>query len=170
MVQGLAALAAISAVSYGFVTAGFRGALTGLVAAIGIGSAIAIAVGERGTGVFDVHSRLGFAQRTGGFLGALFCAAGAYRGGWSYGWLWGIGGYALGIACAVVVAGIAGLRRRYTSEAAQEAALESLVQSYGAAIEAAASSGSIVIDQDQLPAPKENIKSALLFALHITGQ
>lgn len=41
-----------------------------------------------------------------------------------------------------------------------------LVRAYGAALEAAAATKSIVVDQDRLPAPKDKIKTALLVALH----
>jgi len=45
---------------------------------------------------------------------------------------------------------------------------ESLVRSYGAALEAAATSKALVVDADRLPAPKDKIKAALLVTLHTT--
>ena len=49
--QGLAAIAALLAIGYGFRVAGVLGALTGLVAVLGVGSGLAIATAESGTGV-----------------------------------------------------------------------------------------------------------------------
>jgi hypothetical protein len=43
-----------------------------------------------------------------------------------------------------------------------------LVHAYGAALEATAATNSIVVDQKHLPAPKDQIKAALLVALHTT--
>lgn len=42
------------------------------------------------------------------------------------------------------------------------------MQSYGAALEAAAATKATVVDADRLPAPKDKIKAALLVALHAT--
>ena len=88
--QGLAAIAVLLATGYGFGMAGVLGGLTGLVAAIGVGSGLAIATAESGTGVAasgDVRT----AQRIGGFLAAGACLVGAVWGGWTVGWLWGLG-------------------------------------------------------------------------------
>ena len=49
--QGLAAIVVLLATGYGFGMAGVLGGLTGLVAAIGVGSGLAIATAESGTGV-----------------------------------------------------------------------------------------------------------------------
>jgi hypothetical protein len=48
------------------------------------------------------------------------------------------------------------------------AEVESLIQTYGAALEAAAATNAVVVDSNRLPAPKEKIKSALLVALQAT--
>lgn len=40
---------------------------------------------------------------------------------------------------------------------------------YGAALEAAAAAGSIVADVSRLPAPKDQVKNAILYALRITS-
>ena len=44
--QGLAVIAALLAIGYGFGMAGVLGSLTGLVAALGVGSGLAIAIAE----------------------------------------------------------------------------------------------------------------------------
>jgi hypothetical protein len=46
--------------------------------------------------------------------------------------------------------------------------VESLIQTYGPALEAAAATNAVVVDSNRLPAPKEEIKSALLVVLQAT--
>ncbi len=98
----LTALAALVAAGYGFVTAGIFGALTGLVAVVGVGSGLAISVGEISTGVAPTKTGLGHWQRRGGILAAFLCGVAAYYGGWTLGWVWGIGGYAAGVILALL--------------------------------------------------------------------
>jgi hypothetical protein len=100
--QALAVIAALIAIGYGFAAAGVLGALTGLVAAVGIGSALAIAGAERGTGV-ALAGATRSAQRIGGILAAIGCLIGAYYGGWRFGWAWAIVGYVAGVASALLV-------------------------------------------------------------------
>ena len=100
--QGLAALAALLAIGYGFGVAGVLGALTGLVAVLGVGSGLAIATAESGTGV-AASGGVRAAQRIGGFLAAGACLAGAVWGGWTVGWLWGLGGYIAGAVAGLAI-------------------------------------------------------------------
>ena len=87
--QGLAVIAALLAIGYGFGMAGVLGSLTGLVAALGVGSGLAIAIAESATGVAASGGVRG-AQRISGFLAAGACLTGAVWGGWTVGWLWGL--------------------------------------------------------------------------------
>lgn len=48
------------------------------------------------------------------------------------------------------------------------AEVKSLIQTYGAALEAAAATNAVVVDSNRVPAPKEKIKSALLVVLQAT--
>ena len=64
--QGLAVIAALLATGYGFGMAGVLGSLTGLVAALGVGSGLAIAIAESGAGV-AASGGVRAAQRIGGF-------------------------------------------------------------------------------------------------------
>jgi hypothetical protein len=47
--------------------------------------------------------------------------------------------------------------------------VERIVNDYGAALEAAAATGSIVVDVSRLPAPKDHVKSAIFYALRLTS-
>ena len=107
--QGFAAIAALLATGYGLGMAGVLGGLTGLVAVLGVGSGLAIATAESGTGV-AVSGGVRAAQRIGGFLAAGACLTGAIWGGWTVGWLWGLGGYIAGAAVGVVLGFV--MRRR----------------------------------------------------------
>ena len=109
--QALAALIGLVIVGVGFAYGGWRGALTGLVASIGVGSGLAILKAESGTGV-DAHGTTErTAQRIGGLVAALGCLGGAWYGGWRSGWLWGLAGYLLGAAVSVAVGSILERRR-----------------------------------------------------------
>ena len=100
--QGLAAIAALLAAGYGFGVAGVLGGLTGLVAVLGVGSGLAIATAESGTGV-AASGGVRSAQRIGGFLAAGACLTGAVWGGWTVGGLWGLGGYIAGAAAGAML-------------------------------------------------------------------
>ena len=109
--QGLAAIAALLAIGYGFGMAGVLGALTGLVAVLGVGSGLAIATAESGTSVAasgDVRT----AQRIGGFLAAGACLVGAVWGSWTVGSLWGLGGYIAGAVAGLAIGFVMRLRNR----------------------------------------------------------
>jgi hypothetical protein len=103
--EGVAVIAALIAAGYGFAVAGIVGAFTGLVAAVGVGSGLAIAGAESGTGLAKGGAVRGV-QRFGGIVAAIGCLGASYYGGWRLGWLWGIGGYATGVAGAVLVGSI----------------------------------------------------------------
>ena len=117
--QGLAAIAVLLATGYGFGMAGVLGGLTGLVAAIGVGSGLAIATAESGTGV-PASGDVRTAQRIGGFLAAGACLVGAVWGGWTVGWLWGLGGYIAGTAASVVLGFVMRRVRQEPRRAASE--------------------------------------------------
>lgn len=90
------------AVGYGFAVGGVTGALTGLVAAVGTGSGLAIALAEGGTGV-AARGLMRSGQRAGGLLAATGCILAVYFGGWTWGWAWGIAGYAGGTVMALAL-------------------------------------------------------------------
>ena len=99
--QGLAVVVTLLAMGAGFAAHGLVGTLTGIVAAVGTGSGLAIAAAERGTGVTAAGPvRIG--QRLGGLISAAGCLAGAFYGGWGLGWLWGGVGYAAGMVASLV--------------------------------------------------------------------
>ena len=100
---GLVAIAVLVMSGYGFAAGGVLGALTGLIAAGGAGSGLAIAVGAKDTGTTPVTSRVGAVQRGGGVLTALLTAGLAYMGGWKWGWLWAAAGYAAGMLVTLAV-------------------------------------------------------------------
>ena len=70
--QRLAVFAALLASGYGFAAGGVLGPFTGLVAAVGVGSGLAIARAEPGTDVASVGATR-HAQRIGGILAAIGC-------------------------------------------------------------------------------------------------
>jgi len=91
---------------FGFYAAGWRGALTGLVATLAIGSGVLIASGMQGTDV-ETEGPIRTAQRVGGLFCAILGLVGAVWGGWPYGWLGALIGYAAGVAIAFVAKSIA---------------------------------------------------------------
>ena len=146
-IQGLAAIAALLATGYGFGMAGVLGGLTGLVAVLGVGSGLAIATAESGTGV-TASGGVRAAQRIGGFLAAGVCLTGAVWGGWTVGWLWGLGGYIAGAAAGVVLSfvglavGIVIPRKKLLLEAAIQLVLNAtLRRDHGAALAEIATAG-----------------------------
>ena len=100
--HGLAVLAGLFLMGFGFSRGGWLGAFTGFVSAVGIGSGLAIARGEDGTEVAEANSNMGRSQRVGGIVAAAFCLAGSWYGGWDRGWLWGVGGYLAGMLSTVI--------------------------------------------------------------------
>ena len=100
--QGLVIIVGLLAIGYGYGMAGVLGSLSGLVAVIGVGSGLAIAASKSGTGV-AASGGMRTVQRIGGFLAAGACLAGTVWGGWTAGWLWGLGGYIAGSASGVAI-------------------------------------------------------------------
>ena len=89
-------------VGMGYAAGGLRGALTGFVAALGVGSGLQIARAAPDTGVSSPPSTL-LAQRIGGAIAACLTLAAAVYGGWRMGWAWGLGGYAVGMLAATAL-------------------------------------------------------------------
>jgi len=107
----LIALVTTATAGYGFADSGFFGALTGLVAALGIGSGFQMfATGTMGNE--PLEQPLPMSQRFGGLLTAIAGAIGAYYGGWRMGWLYALGGYLVGMAATLVLSLPAILRAR----------------------------------------------------------
>ncbi len=100
--HSITVVAALLVIGYGFAAGGFLGSLTGLVAAIGVGSGVAIARDEAST-MLSTITLVRIAQRIGGLFSAMGCVIGAYHGGWQFGWGWGIGGYLFGGAAALLL-------------------------------------------------------------------
>ena len=117
--QRLAVFAALLAGGYGFAAGGVLGALTGLVAAFGIGSGLAIARAEAGTDVAS-EGATRHAQRIGGILAAIGCLIGAYYGGWRFGWAWAIAGYAGGVAVSFLLRFLMGRPGQFSPRRAGE--------------------------------------------------
>ena len=109
--QGLAVIAALILSGVGYARGGILGLLTGFVLAVGGGSGLAIAFAEQGTDVSEANVRMRRAQRLGGLVAALGCGLGAYYGGWPRGWLWGLGGYIVGIVAALIIGAATGALR-----------------------------------------------------------
>lgn len=101
--QRIGVIATLMAIGAGFSAGGLLGVLTAAVAAIGTFSGLAILLAESGTGV-DSDPSVRRIQQIGGLLSAAGCVAGAFYGGWQYGWLWALGGYATGVALMLVIA------------------------------------------------------------------
>ena len=106
----LAAFLMLPFTIYGYVQAGFSGALTGFVAVVAVGSGVAIAAAEPGTGV-EHSGSVATSQRLGGSLAAIAALAGCYFGGWVFGWAGGVVGYVLGIVGALCLAFVSGAGR-----------------------------------------------------------
>jgi hypothetical protein len=102
-VNTLPLLAGLTLIGYGFASGGMLGALTGFVAALGIGSGLAI-LSDQKDAELSADETTKTSQRIGGILAALLCGVGAFYGGWRYGWAWGLGGYIIGALSTVVIA------------------------------------------------------------------
>jgi hypothetical protein len=113
--QTLIGIFAIALAVIGFRSAGVLGAITGLVAAIGVGSGLAIMVQARGTDL-DARPSVRRGQRLGGAIAAVACGVGVYYGGWRWGWTWGLLGYVTGTLAALVL-GVTGAARQGLAQA-----------------------------------------------------
>jgi O-antigen/teichoic acid export membrane protein len=100
--NSLIALTSLVLIGYGFASGGILGAMTGFVAAVGIGSGLVIVSNHRDAELsIEKHTRI--SQRIGGVFSALLCAVGVYHGNWRWGWLWGLGGYTIGALLTVII-------------------------------------------------------------------
>jgi hypothetical protein len=104
--QSLGGLLLLPLGIYGFVTEGIPGALTAIVMVLGIGSGVAIAFAESGTGV-NVATRMEVFQRLGGAIAAAGVLAGGIYGGWRLGWAWAGGAYLVAVIVSFGAAALA---------------------------------------------------------------
>jgi hypothetical protein len=94
--QPIIGLISLALAAYGFTQDGVLGVLTGLIAGFGIASGLWILAATRfSDGSKSPSERT--AQRIGGLISAVACAAGIYFGGWALGSVFGMAGYAAGI-------------------------------------------------------------------------
>ena len=107
--QPIVGLVSLALAFYGFTQAGVLGILTGLIAGFGVGSGLSILAALKFTEVSTSPSERA-AQRLGGLVSAVGCAAGVYYGGWTLGSLLGMIGYATGMVVALLLGVIAARR------------------------------------------------------------
>ena len=107
--QPIIGLISLALAAYGFTQDGVLGILTGLIAGFGIGSGLAILAARNFTEVSTSPSERA-AQRLGGLISAIACAAGVYFGGWALGSVLGMAGYAAGMLATVLLASFASRR------------------------------------------------------------
>jgi len=120
-VQPIIGLVSLALAVYGFTQAGVLGVLTGVIAGFGVGSGLSI-LGARDFTEVSTSPSVRAAQRLGGLISAVACAAGVYAGGWALGSLLGMAGYACGMVATVVLASVAS--RRAVSRTVASTALE----------------------------------------------
>ena len=101
--QAIIGLISLALAAYGFTQAGVLGILTGAIAGFGVGSGLAILAATRFAELSTSPSERA-AQRLGGLISAVACAAGVYYGGWALGSLVGMAGYASGMVATVLLA------------------------------------------------------------------
>ena len=101
--QAIIGLISFALAAYGFTQDGVLGVLTGVIAGFGIGSGLAILAASKFSEVSATPSER-TAQRLGGLISAIACAAGVYYGGWALGSVLGMAGYASGMVATVVIA------------------------------------------------------------------
>ena len=107
--QPIIGLISLALAAYGFTQDGVLGVLTGLIAGFGVASGLWILAATK---VSDEPSSPAErnAQRLGGLISAIACAAGIYFGGWTLGSVFGMAGYALGILATFLLEEIASRR------------------------------------------------------------
>jgi len=103
--QPIIGLISLALAAYGFTQDGVLGVLTGLIAGFGIGSGLSILATTKFSEVSSSPSER-LAQRIGGLISAVACAAGVYFGGWTLGSVLGMAGYAAGIVASFILAAI----------------------------------------------------------------
>lgn len=91
--QAIIGLISLALAAYGFTQDGVLGILTGAIAGFGVGSGLAaLAFTRKADAPFERT-----AQRIGGLISAIACAAGVYYGGWTLGSVLGMAGYLTGM-------------------------------------------------------------------------
>jgi hypothetical protein len=118
--QAIVGLVSLALAVYGFTHAGVLGMLTGVIAGFGVGSGLSILAALKFTDVSITPSERA-AQRLGGLVSAVACAAGVYYGGWTLGSVLGLVGYAAGMLTTLLLGAIASKRgsKRPTAVSAQ---------------------------------------------------
>ena len=101
--QAIIGIISLALAAYGFTQAGVLGILTGAIAGFGVGSGLSI-LATKDFAEVSTSGRERAAQRLGGLISAIACAAGVFYGGWSFGSLLGMAGYALGIIATLLLA------------------------------------------------------------------
>lgn len=170
----LGGLAVPIAIIIGLAKGGLLGALTALVVTMGVVGGIAILRGEEGIGLDEAAQGRG-AQRFGGLVATIGCAAGGVAGGWKWGWLWALCAYGLGMVVAAGIGWLGGRRRSATELAAgggpRAETSDDLVTRYATLLEG--DSAALVRSESSLPASKGAIKDALIrgaVAFHKEGK
>lgn len=109
--QKFAGFITMIAAGYGFVVGGFLGALTGFVVTVAVASGLVIARGGSDSTVEVENQKMRRAQRLGGVTVALCASAGAYIGGWRFGWAGALVGSAMGLVAMLMFALLSGVFR-----------------------------------------------------------
>ncbi len=102
--QAIIGLISLALAAYGFTQAGVLGILTGAVAGFGVGSGLSILAAKHLAQASPRSTRENLAQRLGGLISALACVAGVLYGGWSFGSVLGMAGYAVGMLATPLLA------------------------------------------------------------------
>jgi hypothetical protein len=100
--QLIVGLVSLALAAYGFTHAGVLGILTGAIAGFGVGSGLSILAALELSELSTTPSERA-AQRLGGMVSAVACAAGVYVGGWTLGSLLGLIGYACGMVTTLLL-------------------------------------------------------------------
>ena len=107
--QAIVGLVSLALAAYGFTQAGVLGILTGAIAGFGVGSGLSILAALQ-ISELSISPAERAAQRLGGLVSAVACAAGVYYGGWTLGSVLGLVGYASGMLTTLLLAAIASRR------------------------------------------------------------
>jgi len=107
--QPIIGLISLALAAYGFTQDGVLGILTGLIAGFGIASGLWILAATKFSETSSTPAERN-AQRLGGLISAVACAAGIYFGGWGLGSVFGMAGYAAGILTTFLLEEIASRR------------------------------------------------------------